>query len=210
MCPMPSFFSQCSISSSAPRSRHEIFRAHLNVKFSARLGGQHRVIADHVAHIEFGQFQPARDFGDDFVREKPSLVLRVKQRRNQHRPLRRIMRQHLRKARFELVGKTHEISAVPAGLDPAVFCSPGTSVPGFQIPPLRDGLVLIFGRRPTTDGQRRSTGQSLPAQYQCFRSLPPRLPAAGLRTSSASVCMLARHAERMCTRYGFAEPSLTM
>ena len=41
--------------------------AYLNVELPARLGGQHRVIADHVTHVEFSQIQPPRDFRDHCV-----------------------------------------------------------------------------------------------------------------------------------------------
>src|SRR5258708_16720517 len=41
--------------------------ANLHVELAARLGRQHRVVTDHVAHFQFGQIQPPGKFRNYFV-----------------------------------------------------------------------------------------------------------------------------------------------
>ena len=77
--------------------------AHLHVKLATRLRAQHRVIADHVADFQFSEIETGSNFGDYFVRQMPYFILGVKQRGNECRPLRRIMREHFREALLELM-----------------------------------------------------------------------------------------------------------
>ncbi len=164
-------------------------RAHLHVVLPPRLGGQHRVVADHVPHFEFGQIESRGDLRDDFVGQESDLVLRIQQSRHQRRPLRRIMRHHFRKPRLEFIREFH-IYRIP------------------QCPSVSSVVRKSLDHR----GHRGS---------QSHRSISPSTisidPMAATTSASrrpshivGSVCRFAKQADRICTRYGLAVPSLTM
>src|SRR6266571_6759026 len=83
-------------------------RTNLNVELSSRLRSQHRVVADHVPHFEFGQIKAPGNLRDDFIGQESNFVLRIEQRWHQRRPLRRIMRNHLRESLLEFVREFHK------------------------------------------------------------------------------------------------------
>src|SRR5271166_2837138 len=82
--------------------------ADLHIKFSARLRGQHGVVADNVAHFEFSQIEAASDLLNNLIAEKSNFVLCIKKSGHERRPLRRIVRHHLRKPRLEFFGEFHK------------------------------------------------------------------------------------------------------
>src|SRR6266850_3634025 len=82
--------------------------ADLHVVLAHGLGVEHGVVTDHVAHFKLAQFHPLGDLLNDFLREIPDLILRIKQHRHQRCAPRGIATVlHLREALLELVGKFH-------------------------------------------------------------------------------------------------------
>ena len=127
--------------------------------------------------------QAAGNLLDRFVGQAAQLVLHVKQKGDKNRALDRVMRKHVRKARFQFVRKFHR----------SEFPSPAS--------------VELFPRPTRGRHFYRSTSPSTISM----------LPIAA--TTSAISCpwhigriafRLAKDGLRMCTRYGFAVPSLTM
>jgi len=205
----------------APSHQTADVGADLDVKLSARLRRQHRVVADHVSNFELGQVEPSRQRRDYLVRQKPNLILRIKQRRHQGRPLRRIVRHHLREPCFELIRKFHLRSgAISAPLNLLVRFDLTGLFPFHQIGHPRVPLYLC-PLEQVFHPLRFAFGMVDIGERTNYRSISPNtisiLPIAA--TTSAinppshifgSVCKFARHAALICTRYGFAVPSLTM
>src|SRR6202035_573963 len=128
------------------------------------------------------------DFMNDVVVEITDFVLRIEQSRHQDRTLRRIMREHLCEARFELIRKLHCVRkmsiVIPSearnlGLrrrEPRSLASLGMTNLKFVVD-LVLGSAFLFP----------ITGQFPLTQCLCCQSPPPHPRASGPRTSLAAV-----------------------
>src|SRR6185437_14835947 len=103
------------------------------------------------------------------------------------------MRQHFLEPRFEFFRKSHQRDAV--------------------IPNRLSGEESAFCVCSLADDQRLTTNDYLSISPNTMSMLPMAATTSAISLPShivGKVCMFARQAERICTRYGFAEPSLTM
>src|SRR5947209_8685923 len=82
---------------------------HLHVVLAQRLGAQHGVVADHVAHLQLGQINFPCDVCNRRVREIAQLILRVKQHGDKERPLSRILLHLLIKEPIKFFRYHHKI-----------------------------------------------------------------------------------------------------